>query len=81
MRRRTAALDVINRIGQQLISEKKAAVLAETASGRIEKEDVRGQDLLSLLIRSNLASNMPDSMRMTDAEILARASLDLFIRP
>ena len=44
-------------------------------SDTIEKQDVQGHDLLSLLIKSNLAADMPESMRMSDSEILARGHL------
>ena len=72
------ALEVIQRIGSQLIQDKKAALLAELSSdgsGTVEKQDVQGHDLLSLLIRSNIASDMPESMRMSDSEILGRKCL------
>lgn len=72
MRARQKSLAVINRIGKKLIGEKKAAVLSERSNGMVEKEDIQGHDLLSLLIRSNLAADMPESMRMTDDEILAQ---------
>ena len=41
----------------------------------MEKGDFKGNDLLGLLIRANMAADMPESMRMTDPEILARTSL------
>ncbi|KAH9169235.1 cytochrome P450 [Lactarius sanguifluus] len=69
------SLEVIRRIGSQLIQDKKAAVFAELssgASGVVEKHDVQGHDLLSLLIKSNIASDMPESMRMSDEEILSQ---------
>ncbi|KAI9443952.1 cytochrome P450 [Lactarius indigo] len=67
--------EVIRRIGSQLIQDKKAAVLAELnvdGSGVVEKHDVQGHDLLSLLIKSNIASDMPESMRLSDEEILSQ---------
>ncbi|KAH9016227.1 cytochrome P450 [Lactarius pseudohatsudake] len=69
------SMEVMRRIGSRLIQEKKAAVLAELslgASGVVEKHDVQGHDLLSLLIKSNIASDMPESMRMSDEEILSQ---------
>lgn len=72
-RRNKESLAVVRRIGSQLIAERKAAVLAEAAGGGVAKGDIEGHDLLSLLIRSNLAADMPDSMRMSDEEILSRA--------
>ena len=38
----------------------------------VEKQDVQGHDLLSLLVKSNIAADMPENMRMTDSEILSR---------
>lgn len=70
-------LDVITKVGTRMIQEKKAAVLGDTMGGTIEKEDFAGNDLLTLLIRANLASNMPESMRMSDEEIVSQVSLVL----
>ena len=67
----------VRRIGSELVEEKKNAVLAECnvdGSGSIGKEDVRGHDLLSLLIKSNITSDMPEHMRMSDSEMLSRES-------
>ncbi|KAH9054513.1 cytochrome P450 [Lactarius vividus] len=69
------SLEVIRGVGSQLIRDKKAAVLAELsldASGIVEKHDVQGHDLLSLLIKSNMASDIPECMRMSDEEILSQ---------
>jgi len=55
----------------------KSAVLAKCnvdGSGAIGMQDVQGHDLLSLLIKSNIASDIPESMRMSDSEILSRES-------
>ena len=48
------------------------AELSSDGAGVVEKHDVQGHDLLSLLIKSNIASDMPSSMRMSDSEILSR---------
>jgi cytochrome P450 len=69
------AAQEIDRIGSQLIEDRKAAVLAERSTNEscvVEKQDVQGHDLLSLLIKSNIAADMPENMRMTDSEILSR---------
>ena len=65
------SLHVIRRVGTKMIADKKAAVL-NNASGGVEKKDVEGRDLLSLLIKSNMATDIPDSARMNDEEILSR---------
>ncbi|KAH9980693.1 cytochrome P450 [Russula compacta] len=69
------SFEVVERIGFRLIHDKKTSVLAErnyNESDTIEKQDVEGHDLLSLLIKSNIAADMPESMRMSDSEILAQ---------
>ena len=60
-----------------MISQKKAELLATTESNPkagVEKKTVQGRDLLSLLIKANMATDLPDSSRMTDEEILSRES-------
>ena len=61
-------------IGSELIENKKNDVLAESnvdGSGAIGKQDVQGHDLLSLLIKSNITSDMPENMQMSNSEILS----------
>ncbi|KAI0027308.1 cytochrome P450 [Vararia minispora EC-137] len=73
IRARRASLRIMRRIGLRLIEEKKAAVLQSAPpDGAVEKDDVRGRDLLSLLIKANLASDVPAHARMSDDEILAQ---------
>ena len=65
----------IQHTGSQLIQDKKTAVRAEcdvNGSGLVGRQDVGGHDLLSLLIKANMAADMPESMRMSDSEILSR---------
>jgi cytochrome P450 len=69
------AFDEIQHVGNRLIEERKAAILAERSDNGscvVEKQDVQGHDLLSLLIKSNMAIDIPESMRMSDSEILSR---------
>ena len=47
-------------------------------SGAVERQDVGGHDLLSLLIKANIAADMPENMRMCDSEILSREYIVLF---
>ncbi|KAI0701860.1 cytochrome P450 [Cytidiella melzeri] len=62
----------LRRIGLQLIAEKKASILAATGQNNIEKKDVLGRDLLTLLIKANMASDVPENQRLTDDEVLAQ---------
>lgn len=64
-------------IGQSIIAQKKAEILAiaeSDAKGDVEKRKIQGRDLLTLLIKANMATDIPDSARMTDEDILARKS-------
>lgn len=59
----------MGRIGHQLLNDSKAAI---AASEKEEKDTVRGRDLLSLLVRANTATDIPDHQRMSDEDVLAR---------
>jgi hypothetical protein len=50
-----------------------------TGSGAVGRQDVGGHDLLSLLIKANIAADMPESMRMSDSEILSREHIVPFL--
>jgi len=56
----------------RLIDAKKRELLSAGKSGTIEKDQLQGRDLLSVLIKSNLAHDLPDSQKMSTEEILAR---------
>jgi len=62
----------MNRIGNQLLKEGKAA-LAEANKDKYEK--FKKRDLLSLLLKANLSTDIPESQRMNDRDVLARKSL------
>ncbi|CAL1709423.1 unnamed protein product [Somion occarium] len=66
---------VMRRIGMQLVAERKAAVLAGTSSGEkggVERKDLEGRDLLTLLIKANMATDIPESQRLSDEDVLAQ---------
>ena len=58
-----AATKVVDRIGDQLVAERKSALLQEQSSGVKEKLDTTRRDILSLLVRANFqeADCMSDS--------------------
>ncbi|KAI0045156.1 cytochrome P450 [Auriscalpium vulgare] len=65
----------VNVFGRQLIAERKREILASAEvdkKGGVEKRKIQGNDLLSLLIKANMASDIPDSQRMSDEDILAQ---------
>jgi hypothetical protein len=60
-----------------MITQRKSEILASTdvdAKGGVEKKDIQGRNLLSLLIKANMATDIPVSARMSDEDILARES-------
>ncbi|WVW79570.1 hypothetical protein I302_101539 [Kwoniella bestiolae CBS 10118] len=58
-------------IGQKLIDEKKQAILAAHTHGIEKKEDI-GHDLLSHLIKANMASDLRPDQKLSDDEVLAQ---------
>ncbi|KAI0058333.1 cytochrome P450 [Artomyces pyxidatus] len=76
-RMNTRCLQTIRRIGMEMIVQKKATVLEESSNtdndaSVVERKDVQGHDLLSLLIKSNMAADLPERGRMSDEEILSQ---------
>jgi len=64
----------MDRIGKQLLSESKAFL---KATG--EKADtIDTRDLLSLLLRSNMNTDIPENQRMSDEDVIARMVFSYF---
>ncbi|KAK4689389.1 hypothetical protein P7C73_g726, partial [Tremellales sp. Uapishka_1] len=63
--------EVANRIGQQLVDDKKKDILA-VSSASVGKGQDFGQDLLSNLIRANMASDLRPEQRISEKEVLAQ---------
>jgi hypothetical protein len=55
----------MQRIGNHLLSDSKAAIMNDKASWT-------RRDLLSLLLRANMSTDLPPSQRLSDADVLAR---------
>ncbi|KAI0751622.1 cytochrome P450 [Daedaleopsis nitida] len=62
---------IARRIGMQLIQERKKGILNES-SYTIEKKDIVGRDILTLLMKANLATDVPDDQRLSDDEVFAQ---------
>ena len=65
-----------------LIAEKKAAIIREQAERKAlnlkeeendASDNLRGRDLLTLLLKANMATDIPESQRLSDEDVLARA--------
>ena len=61
----------------QLIQEKKRALKAHADAEKrgVKRDDLQGRDLLSLLIKANMATDIPESQRLSDEDVLARESV------
>ncbi|EJD50605.1 cytochrome P450 [Auricularia subglabra TFB-10046 SS5] len=66
----------MDEVGIQILRDKKAAVLAE--AGPMGKDLPRGKDLMSILVRANLAADLHPSLRLSDNEVLAQIPMFLF---
>jgi len=67
------------RIGGKLLKDSHAAVRAENEV--VEKSSWKRKDLLSLLVRANMARDLPPNQRMSDEDVLARQYLFFFLNP
>lgn len=73
-RKMQAAQRTMAQIGKELLTNAKAGALASaTENEGIEKNGLRGRDLLSLLVRANMATDNPESQRLSDKDVIARA--------
>ncbi|KAG8855329.1 hypothetical protein FRB96_007127 [Tulasnella sp. 330] len=64
---------VMDRVGRKLVEEKKAALLQKKNDGvQLQSKNVAGRDLLSVLIKANMASDIMDSEKMTDEEMMGQ---------
>ncbi|KZV81802.1 cytochrome P450 [Exidia glandulosa HHB12029] len=67
-----AAKKKMDEIGMRIVQDRKAALLAELgeSSVKIDKNTMAGKDLITLLLRANLAADA--DMRLTDEEVYAQ---------
>ncbi|KAJ7447787.1 cytochrome P450 [Mycena galericulata] len=65
---RRKALATMDSIGRQIVSNSKANLKASEG----EKTLYGRKDLLSVLLKSNLSTDIPESQRMSDAEVIAQ---------
>ncbi|KAH9894819.1 cytochrome P450 [Cubamyces lactineus] len=75
MKEVTNASAVIRRVGTRLVAERKAAILREASEKHkdtIERKDLKDRDLLTLLIKANMAKDVPESQRLSDADVVSQ---------
>ena len=70
----------MRRIGLQLVEEKKAEILKAVSAGEKGDDTLHSRDLLTLLIKANMATDIPESQRLSDEDVLARKCPSLHLR-
>jgi hypothetical protein len=64
------ALSTIKHIGSNLFNQKKAAAIS---SSDMQGDELKSnRDLLSLLVRANMATDIPEAQRLNDQDVIAR---------
>ena len=58
----------MTRIGHELLKDSRAALMSES----LIKDSWKGRDLLSLLVRANMATDLHSSQKMCDDDVVAR---------
>jgi hypothetical protein len=61
------------RIGSQLLAESKAA----NAKRDLDAKSTQARDILSILVRANSTTDLPENQRLSDKDVLARKCLGL----
>ncbi|KAF8841559.1 cytochrome P450 [Paxillus ammoniavirescens] len=68
-----AAQRAMGRIGKGLLTKAKAAVLAgATEEGGVKKSSIQDRDLLTLLVKANMATDIPENQRLSDEDVLGQ---------
>jgi len=70
------AREVLDRAGKDIVRDIKASIQSE--KDEITRKDFEARDLLTLLIRANLANDLPESGRLSDQEVLDQVPVFLF---
>lgn len=73
------ARKVMRRMGMKLITKKKSEILRLAADGEKEKGNLQSRDVLTLLIKANMATDLPESHRLSDEDVLAREQIKALI--
>ncbi|KAF9036827.1 cytochrome P450 [Panaeolus papilionaceus] len=73
------ARDTMDRIGKKLLSDSKAS-LNDSDEKNTWTNGKRSRDLLSLLLRANMSTDLPASQRMSDEDVLAPPEVQAKLR-
>ena len=63
----------LREIATQIVAERKASIRSHL-QGSLDKDndDMKSRDLLTRLMRANMAEDLPEDQRMSDEEIVSR---------
>ena len=56
----------------QIIQEKKAEIMKAATDEKGAADALASRDLLTLLLKANMSTDIPESQRMSDEDVLAR---------
>ena len=72
-------METMNRIGRELLDDRKAAVLGQKRVDTDEEDrgDLASRDLLGALVQANLDTALPANQRMSDVDVLSRTSFSI----
>ncbi|KAI0768801.1 cytochrome P450 [Trametes elegans] len=66
---------VFKRVGKNLVVDMKESVMRDAAKQHrdgVERSDLKSRDLLTLLIKANIAKDLPASQRLSDADVIGQ---------
>ena len=66
------AQGVARRVGMQIIQEKKAEIMKAATGEKGAADALASRDLLTLLLKANMSTDIPENQRMSDEDVLAR---------
>jgi len=67
----------MDHIARQLLRESKRSVALDNPKGD-DNYSLQGRDLLSLLTRANMTTDLPENQRLSDEDVLSRAFNSVF---
>ncbi|KAA1473992.1 cytochrome P450 [Dentipellis sp. KUC8613] len=68
------AFATVRRISAQIVADRKAAVLSSVGGSEkdVETSSIEGRDLISLLIKANMAVDLPENARLSEDDLVSQ---------
>lgn len=67
----------MRRLGMQLVKDRRAALA--NVKPDVNEDGSKNRDLLTLLIKANMAKDVPEDQRLSDEDVLARTFFRLVL--